>query len=58
MNKRTRHIVRNLIAERIISSRVLKEQIDSKDYKELRDFIRAEVALIFFDFFKKRNMWI
>jgi ABC-type protease/lipase transport system fused ATPase/permease subunit len=58
MNNKLRHTVRNLVVEQLTKKQTIKEQIEPKDYQELRDFIRAEVALIFFDFFKKRNMWI
>jgi len=36
----------------------LQEKIDSKDYSELRDFIRVEIASVMFDLFRKRNVWI
>ena len=58
MNKKLRHSIRNLVVEQLTKQKTLKEQIEPSDYKELQDFIRAEVALIFFDFYKKRNIWI
>ena len=36
----------------------LNEALSSEDYQKLRDIIRAEIAAVMFDLFKKRNMWI
>lgn len=35
----------------------VNEEITSEDEKLIRDIIRKEVSAIFFDLFKKRNVW-
>jgi len=49
-----------LLLERRIKTHkiVIKETLDDDDYKEIQDLIRAELAEIFFDLFKKRTIWI
>lgn len=34
------------------------EALDSSDYAKLRDIIRAEIAALLFDLFKKRSVWL
>ena len=48
----------NIIAERIYEDKTLNESLSAKDYKEIKDLIRAEVAAIMFDLFKKRQIWV
>ena len=36
----------------------LDEALTSHDYKDIKDIIRAEIAAVFFDLFKKRQMWV
>jgi len=48
----------NVIAERIHDDKKLNEALTAKDYKEIKDLIRAEVAAIMFDLFKKRQIWV
>jgi len=36
---------------------LFKESIEQQDYETLRDIIRTELALVFFDLFKKRSVW-
>ena len=36
----------------------LDEALTSSDYKDIKDIIRAEIAAVFFDLFKKRQTWI
>jgi len=36
---------------------VVNEEITDRDLKKLSDVIRMEVALIFFDLFKKKSLW-
>ena len=36
---------------------VIKEELEPEDYIELREIIRAEIASIFFDLYKKKNVW-
>lgn len=53
--------VYELIKEEINNIKIQKrldEALDKKDYVELKDIIRAEVAAIFWDLFKKKNIWI
>jgi hypothetical protein len=37
--------------------KVIKEELEPEDYIELREIIRAEIASIFFDLYKKKNVW-
>jgi len=41
----------------VLTGKTMNEELDSSDYDVLRDLIRREVALIFFDLFKKRATW-
>ena len=43
---------------RQIQQNRLDEALTSKDYAEIKDIIRAEIAAVFFDLFKKKQMWI
>ena len=36
---------------------IVKEEITDKDLRKISDIIRMEVALIFFDLFKKKSLW-
>jgi len=36
---------------------IVKEEITDKDLRKISDIIRMEVALIFFDLFKKKAIW-
>lgn len=36
----------------------LDEALTKQDYMEIKNIIRAEVAAIMFDLFKKKNIWI
>jgi hypothetical protein len=38
--------------------KIIKEELSDRDYKEIRDLIRLEVASILFDMYKKRKSWI
>jgi len=38
--------------------KVLKEEFDKKELDDLRNIIRYEVALIFFDLFRKKSSWV
>lgn len=49
--------LRKIIKEELINYRI-NEAIDSNDLKKLRDIIRAEIASLLFDLFKKRNIWL
>ena len=40
-----------------IKESVIKEELEPEDYIELREIIRAEIASIFFDLYKKKNVW-
>ena len=35
----------------------LDEALTASDYKEIKEIIRAEVVAIFFDLYKKRQVW-
>ena len=37
---------------------LIKEEISVSDFNKIRDLIRTELSKVFFDLFKKRNMWI
>jgi len=54
---RVREIIREEI-ENMNEEQQLNEALSSKDYSEIKDIIRAEVAAIFFDLFKKKQIWI
>jgi len=45
-----------MINEELFEER-LNEELESSDFDALRSFIRREIALIFFDLFKKRSVW-
>lgn len=49
----------NLVAQKrnIKKESVIKEELEPEDYIELREIIRAEIASIFFDLYKKKNVW-
>lgn len=49
--------IKNIIVEETLS-RLIVEKLDVDDYKEIKDLIRAEVAAIMFDLFKKKSMWM
>ena len=36
---------------------IVNEEITDKDLRKISDIIRMEVALIFFDLFKKKALW-
>lgn len=38
--------------------RILKEELSDKDFDEIRDLIRIEVASILFDMYRKRRSWM
>lgn len=44
--------------ESLTKQEYLNEALDKKDYAEIKDIIRSEVAAIMFDLFKKRQIWI
>ncbi len=54
---RIQEIIREEIVN-IVREKQLTESLDRKDYEEIKDIIRAELAAVFFDLFKKRQMWI
>ena len=37
---------------------VMQESIEPEDYKVLRKIIRAEIADLMFDLFRKKNVWM
>ena len=41
----------------VFGYKVVKEEITDKDLRKISDIIRMEVALIFFDLFKKKALW-
>ena len=41
----------------IVDPDELNEEITDKDLRRISDIIRMEVALIFFDLFKKKSLW-
>ena len=51
-----------LMTERIVSKvdskHLLNEELTKEDYQEIKDLIRAELAAVFFDLFKKKQIWI
>lgn len=49
---------RDLVNPLHVIENKLNEVLDKKDYAEIKDLIRAEVAAIFWDLFKKRQMWV
>jgi hypothetical protein len=60
-NKTVAELNKNLLilyeATKVQQNR-LDEALDKKDYIEIKDIIRAEIAAVFFDLFKKKQMWI
>ena len=54
-------VLKELIREEIRDIRQekrLNEALDKKDYQEIKDIVRSEVAAIMFDLFKKRQIWV
>ena len=41
----------------VFGYKIVKEEITDKDLRKISDIIRMEVALIFFDLFKKKALW-
>jgi hypothetical protein len=41
----------------VLGYKIVKEEITDKDLRKISDIIRMEVALIFFDLFKKKALW-
>jgi hypothetical protein len=39
------------------SKKLLKEEFSNKELDAIRDIIRSELAEIFFDLYRKRNVW-
>ena len=37
---------------------LIKEELSVSEMNNIRDLIRTELSKVFFDLFKKRNMWI
>ena len=37
---------------------LIKEDLSDSEMNNIRDLIRTELAKVFFDLFKKRNMWM
>ena len=37
---------------------LIKEELSVSEMNNIRDLIRTELAKVFFDLFKKRNMWM
>ena len=35
----------------------LKEELSDKEYEQVVDIIRAELARVFHEFYRKRNFW-
>jgi hypothetical protein len=60
-NKTVAELNKNLLilyeATKVQQNR-LNEALDKKDYMEIKDIIRAEIAAVFFDLFKKKSMWL
>lgn len=44
--------------ENYINGETLNEELSNSDLNEIRRLIRAEIAEIFFDLFKKRGVWV
>jgi len=36
----------------------LNEELEPEDYKQIKELIRAEIALVMFQLFKKRKAWL
>jgi hypothetical protein len=47
----------NLMQLEGVSESVIKEELEPKDYFELRELIRQEIASVFFDLYKKKSVW-
>jgi len=41
----------------VFGYKIVKEEITDSDLRKISDIIRMEVALIFFDLFKKKSLW-
>jgi len=54
--KRLGQIIQEEITEALEQKR-LDEALTANDYREIKDIIRAEVVAIFFDLYKKRQVW-
>lgn len=45
-------------ARRMLQDRQsLKEELTDKEYEQVVDIIRAELARVFHEFYRKRNFW-
>lgn len=53
----TKQRIREIIKDEIHEHR-LQEALDKKDYAEIKAIIRAEIAAVMFDLFKKRAVWL
>lgn len=49
--------IQKLVREELEGKRLLHEGLANAEINELRGIIRREVALIFFDLFRKRSTW-
>ena len=52
-----RYIKESIINGKYKFNNVVNEELEPEDYIELREIIRAEIATIFFDLYKKKNVW-
>ncbi len=52
-----KQIIREEIAN-VKKEQQLNEALSKEDYEMIKNLIRAEVAAIMFDLFKKRSVWV
>ena len=44
--------------KRALNKFTINEELTTEDYREIRNFIRKEIATIFYDLFRKRTTWV
>ena len=47
-----------MIRNEINGKETVNEEVSDSDMSKLRDMIRKEIALVFFELFKKRSVWM
>ena len=56
--KLTNEHIKQMIRNEINGKETVNEEVSDSDMSKLRDMIRKEIALVFFELFKKRSVWM
>lgn len=51
------HIIQ-IVNDEMNGGHCINEELSFKDIDMIRDLIRREISLVFFELFKKRSVWI